>query len=210
MTRGQALALACVAGAVAFACGPRRVVTPAVSQPDLVVLLSEPETATVGRASVSNQFGTTNLDGDRAATHITAGQAPTPATILDASEVSGIFGETLASLPMPAQSFVLYFRVESDELTDASRLLLPEVMRAVTARVAPDFVVVGHTDTMGNAKFNVVLGMTRANVVRSLLISAGMDASLIEVASHGEADPLIRTPDETPEPRNRRVEIAVR
>ena len=147
MTRGRALALLGVV--VAVACGPRRVVAPAGNEPDLVVLLTEPETAAVGRASVSNQFGTTDLDGDRAATRVTAGQAPTPATILDASEVSGIFGEALSSLPMAPQSFVLYFRLESDELTDASRLLLPEVMRAIAARAAPDFVVVGHTDTTG-------------------------------------------------------------
>jgi len=30
------------------------------------------------------------------------------------------------------------------------------------------------------------------------------------VASHGEADLLIKTKDNTPEPRNRRVEISVR
>jgi outer membrane protein OmpA-like peptidoglycan-associated protein len=199
--------------ALAVACGPRPVVAPAapeVKEPDLVVLLSEPETAAVGRASVSNQLGTTDLDDDREATRVTAGQGPGPATILDASEVSAIFGETLSTLPMPPQSFVLYFRLDSNELTEASRLLLPEVMRAVGARVVPDFVVVGHTDTTGDPKFNYVLGLNRANVVRNLLVSAGLDASLIEVASHGEADLLVRTPDETLEARNRRVEIAVR
>ena len=39
---------------------------------------------------------------------------------------------------------------------------------------------------------------------------AGLDASTMDVTSLGEADLLIKTPDETPEPRNRRVEIAVR
>jgi outer membrane protein OmpA-like peptidoglycan-associated protein len=33
---------------------------------------------------------------------------------------------------------------------------------------------------------------------------------MIEVASHGEGDLLVHTPDETPEPRNRRVDISVR
>jgi outer membrane protein OmpA-like peptidoglycan-associated protein len=46
--------------------------------------------------------------------------------------------------------------------------------------------------------------------VRNLLTAAGLDASSIEVSSLGEADPLVRTPDDTPEPRNRRVEIGVR
>jgi outer membrane protein OmpA-like peptidoglycan-associated protein len=46
--------------------------------------------------------------------------------------------------------------------------------------------------------------------IRNLLTEAGLDASTIDVTSLGEADLLIKTPDETPEPRNRRVEIAVR
>jgi outer membrane protein OmpA-like peptidoglycan-associated protein len=41
-------------------------------------------------------------------------------------------------------------------------------------------------------------------------VQAGLDASTVEVTSHGETDLLVKTPDETPEPRNRRVEIAVR
>ena len=46
--------------------------------------------------------------------------------------------------------------------------------------------------------------------MRDLLVEAGLDVTLIAVTSAGEGELLIRTPDETPEPRNRRVEIAVR
>ena len=53
-------------------------------------------------------------------------------------------------------------------------------------------------------------GMPQPVDRRDLLIEAGLDASAIEVYSHGETDLLVQTPDETPEPRNRRVEIAVR
>ena len=43
-----------------------------------------------------------------------------------------------------------------------------------------------------------------------LLVAAGLDATSVEVTSHGEAVLLVRTPDETYEPRNRRVEITIR
>ena len=46
--------------------------------------------------------------------------------------------------------------------------------------------------------------------VRNILVDAGLNASTIDVTSVGELDPLVKTPDETPEPRNRRVDIAVR
>ena len=57
---------------------------------------------------------------------------------------------------------------------------------------------------------NIELGLRRANAVRSLLITAGVDAIVIEVSSHGEADLLVKTADEVLEPRNRRVDITVR
>ncbi len=63
---------------------------------------------------------------------------------------------------------------------------------------------------MGAPRTNVALGLKRAVTVRDLLVAAGLDPSTVEVTSHGEGDLLIQTPDETPEPRNRRVEITVR
>jgi outer membrane protein OmpA-like peptidoglycan-associated protein len=47
-------------------------------------------------------------------------------------------------------------------------------------------------------------------MIQNLLVNEGLDASLIEVTSLGESDPLVRTADEVLEPRNRRVEISVR
>jgi outer membrane protein OmpA-like peptidoglycan-associated protein len=70
--------------------------------------------------------------------------------------------------------------------------------------------IIGHTDTMGDASANLALGLKRAMSVRTLLLEAGIDQATIDVTSHGEVDLLIRTPNDTPEPRNRRVEIAVR
>jgi outer membrane protein OmpA-like peptidoglycan-associated protein len=52
--------------------------------------------------------------------------------------------------------------------------------------------------------------MKRASSVRDLLVKAGLNPSTIDVTSHGEGDPLVRTPDNRAEPRNRRVEITVR
>jgi outer membrane protein OmpA-like peptidoglycan-associated protein len=190
-------------------CGPRRVVT-RVANPDLVVLLPEPDGGAVGRASVSNQQGSVDLEGARAATRVLPGQAPAAVASMSEAEVASVFGEALAATPMAPQFFVLYFRFESNVLTDESRALFPQVLKAVASYAAPEVVAVGHTDTTGDPKANIDLGLNRADAVRTMLIGAGLDAALIEVRSHGEADLLIKTPDETSEPRNRRVEIAIR
>ncbi len=63
---------------------------------------------------------------------------------------------------------------------------------------------------MGARKANFELGLKRATTVRGLLIDAGLAESTIEVTSHGEGDLLIETRNGKAEPRNRRVEIAVR
>ena len=77
-------------------------------------------------------------------------------------------------------------------------------------RAFPDVAVIGHTDTTGTSAINFQLGLRRANAIRSRLVETGVDASVIEVSSHGEADLLVKTADEVPESRNRRVEISVR
>ena len=52
----------------------------------------------------------------------------------------------------------------------------------------PEVVVVGHTDTMGDRRANLALGLKRATSVRNILVEAGLAPSTIEVTSHGEAD----------------------
>jgi outer membrane protein OmpA-like peptidoglycan-associated protein len=69
---------------------------------------------------------------------------------------------------------------------------------------------VGHTDTEGTRKMNQQLGMERAMEIKKLLVAQGIDPRIIEVTSHGEGNPLIKTPDDVPEPRNRRVEVILR
>ncbi len=77
-------------------------------------------------------------------------------------------------------------------------------------RPLPEVVVTGHTDTTGSSVSNFELGLKRAATVRGLLVDAGLVSSAIEVASHGEAVLLVSTPDNTYEPRNRRVDITIR
>jgi outer membrane protein OmpA-like peptidoglycan-associated protein len=206
--------VAIAAALLAPACGSKQVAAPPPPSrpvpPSLVALLPDPETGVTGRASVSNQFGTTALDSPRATTRATAGAAPGPVTTISEDEVERMFGAALAALPPAPRHFTLNFMFESDTLTEESTTLIPEILRAVKALDVPEVVVVGHTDTMGDAKANLTLGLRRARSVRDILVNAGLAPSMVEVTTHGEADLLIKTPDNTPEPRNRRVEITVR
>ena len=195
---------------LAMACGPKRLPEPSEPGTTLIVLVADPESDTVGRATVWNKSGSADLVRERDAVSVLSNRRPGPVTRIGGDDVERLFGAALAALPPEPRSFTLHFKFESDELTEESARLLPAVLAAVKNRSDPEVSVVGHTDTLGQAKGNVELGMKRARYVRRLLADAGLDAATIEVLSHGEAVPLIPTPAETPEPRNRRVEITVR
>jgi outer membrane protein OmpA-like peptidoglycan-associated protein len=208
--RRVAILSAILAVGLVSACGPQRVRTPERPGQTLTVLLPDSDGNTVGRATVSNASGTANLETARDSTLVSASAPPAPVAVLSEPEIRRIFQDALGALPLPPQRFTLYFRFESNELTDESRSMLPEIRKAITERPVPDLIVVGHTDTTGTRAANFELGRTRALMVRTLLVAAGLDPAVIDVASHGESEPLVQTADNTPEPRNRRVEISVR
>jgi outer membrane protein OmpA-like peptidoglycan-associated protein len=216
--------LAGVALVVVFTCGcycTARIVQPsgapstsALVPPvghDIVALLQDPETRKVGRAVVSSPLGwSVELKDKRTAIRAVIGQPPSVTFKLSEAQVQQLFGDALAALPPAPLHFLLYFSSGSDQLTPASARLLPEFLSVVKSRSVPDVTVVGHTDTTGTAQANIDLGRSRATIIRDRLVAMGLDGSIVSVTSHGEADLLVSTPDNTPEPKNRRVEVSVR
>ena len=211
MRSASIVLVAAFAAALEVACaGKHAAPAPPETARTLVVLLPDSDTGVTGRAFVSNKSGNTDLNAARDSSTATPSAAPTAVTTMSEEEVQRLFGDTLAALPPAAVHFTLYFKFESDELTDESRALLPQILNTVKERAIPEVLVVGHTDTMGTPRANIDLGLTRATTVRNLLVQVGLDPATVEMRSHGESDLLVKTPDETPEPRNRRVEISVR
>ena len=197
----------------AAGCGGTRVAPVAPTGPPamtLIALLPDPESGVTGHARATNEFGTANLATARAATQVTSDGPPGAISTLSEADVTRLFGPALAALPPEPQHFTLYFAFESDALTDESSRKVPEILAAVKRLAVPEVVVIGHTDTLGDAGANVALGLKRARSVQGILVDAGIPPQLIEVASHGEADQLVKTRNNRAEPRNRRVEISVR
>jgi len=209
MMRPRAVLLATLAALCVGCGGKRAATTPIQGGHSLIALLPDPETDKTGRAMVWNKAGSADLDAERKSV-VSSPQRMGPVERMSNGDVERLFGAALKALPPEPRSFTLHFKFESDELTDESGRLVPEILRVVKQRSDPEVAVVGHTDTLGPSSANVALAMKRAAFVGRLLIEAGLDKTTIELASHGEAALLIPTPDETPEPRNRRVEITVR
>jgi outer membrane protein OmpA-like peptidoglycan-associated protein len=209
IARRAAVLLSLLASLPNAACGPKRISTEVGPGHSLTALLPDSDSNTVGGARVSNKFGAVDLDEEREAAMAAPDRRPV-LTRLSPDDVRRMFGEALSALPPAPQRFTLYFRFESDALTEQSQALIPRILAAVNKHLVKDVVVIGHTDTMGTQPANYALGLKRALMVRNLLVEAGLDGSTIDATSVGELDPIVKTPDETPEPRNRRVDIAVR
>lgn len=130
--------------------------------------------------------------------------------IVNPSAAKELFAVPLGALPLPPTSYTLYFRKGKDELTVESKKAVEKMLTELARRPAAEILVIGHTDTVGSGQSNDRLSLLRAKRVRQLLTTQGIPLENIAIAGRGERELLVPTADEIHEPRNRRVEIAVR
>jgi outer membrane protein OmpA-like peptidoglycan-associated protein len=131
-------------------------------------------------------------------------------TNVTTEEINRTFADALAAQPPKSMSFTLYFDTNSTEVSAAARPVLAELFAEVAKRAAVEVQVTGHTDRVGTDTDNDRLSLERAEAVRAMLIQRGIQATFIRAVGRGEREPLVPTPDEQSEPRNRRVEVIVR
>jgi outer membrane protein OmpA-like peptidoglycan-associated protein len=118
------------------------------------------------------------------------------------------YGDLLDTLPSQPKPFLLYFKTGSTELVDPTAL--DRVFAEIKARAGADVQIVGHTDTTGDDKLNERVSGERAEAIKALLVSRGLDAALVRTAGRGERELLVKTADNVDNAENRRVEIIVR
>lgn len=85
---------------------------------------------------------------------------------------------------------------------------LGEVIKSQGIKVA-DIDVVGHTDSIGPADYNLGLSERRAMAVKEYMVSQGISAAIIDVVGKGESDPTASNDTEEGRALNRRVDIHV-
>ena len=174
----------------------------------LFVVLPNAEDGGVGAITVDDGKTMTALDRPYAAAESRAGTtAPTAET---QENIGMIFRSAIAAQPILPHHFRLYFILGSSELTPESKVAYRAVFDDIKQRPVYEIEVIGFTDTLGDLPYNQALSLARAAVIRSVLVRDGLDRQAISIAGRGKRDLLVPTADQTPEPRNRRVEITVR
>lgn len=171
-----------------------------------VVLLENPDGST-GAVVVKGSKGEQLIEQARHGAALDG--ASKPAAVSEA-DIQRDFGGAMAARPLLPERFLLYFASGGAQLTADSLALLPTIVDRASRRPAVDVSIIGHTDTVGRAEQNEELALKRAQAIAELIKAQGLKVHALTVESHGERNPLIRTADETAEPRNRRVEISLR
>lgn len=176
----------------------------------MVVLLPDAD-GNIGQVIVTNDAGQQVLKEVNDSVKVMDHNAP-PGDVkkLTDKDIHKTFSDALAAQPMPPATFILYFLQGSNELTMASKELLPEIIQTIQDRGSTDIVISGHTDKVGAKEYNYKLSLDRAKVLYHILVDSGAVPENITVTSHGEGNPLIKTKDEVAEPKNRRVEVVIR
>jgi len=172
-----------------------------------VVLLPDDD-GTLGKVVVTSGQQTTVLDTKNQGTVM--GNTRSETFTVTNEQLQKDFGAALAASPKKPASYLLYFETGQALLTKASQAELPKIKEDISQRPGVDVAVIGHTDTKGEARANYELGLTRAKQVSALISDAGVSTDRLSIESHGEKNLLVKTPDDTDEPRNRRVEVIVR
>ena len=175
---------------------------------ELVVLLPG-EDGQAGAVAIEAKQHTTILDAPLAAAKIDT-QGRVKKGPITEEEVRQTFAPALAAQPPKPVSFTLYFLANSTEIVPSSQATLEALLAEVAKRQAVEVQITGHTDRVGSVADNDRLSQVRAEAVRDMLANNGLQASFIRSVGRGEREPLIPTPDEQPEPQNRRVEVIVR
>ncbi len=101
------------------------------------------------------------------------------------------------------------FRTDSEVLTSSAKDLLDRISSLLNVYDKSSVSVVGFTDNVGSADYNLKLSKNRAESVLSNLVLRGVDISRLRSCGLGEKNPIAS--NKTPQGRatNRRVELHI-
>ena len=101
------------------------------------------------------------------------------------------------------------FQLDRAELTAPSKKTLDEVAARLKAHPEMKLTIEGHADETGSAEYNERLGQRRAESVRDYLVSKGVNAQNLQIASAGERVPVADNATAEGRAQNRRTEAKV-
>ncbi len=97
------------------------------------------------------------------------------------------------------------------QMKNSARITMLQLAALIQKNLNTYFVIEGHTDSVGGASYNALLGLQRAAAVREWLVGNGVPVENVYIRSCGSSMPLAPTNgDRDAQALNRRVEIHMR
>lgn len=174
-----------------------------------IALLEDPD-GNVGKVIVADERGRVVIEESGQAVDMGAYLLDSHVFNVGEDGIKQDFGVALDSKPVLPTRYVLLFQSGSTRFSADSEEAVRNLLGDVKTRPAPDITINGHTDTVGRDALNDKLSRQRAEYVAGLIKAEGIESLAIDIEYHGKRNPAVKTPDNTPEPMNRRVEVTVR
>jgi OOP family OmpA-OmpF porin len=102
---------------------------------------------------------------------------------------------------------MVHFRFDHADLTKGGQDTVKAIAETLKAHGEVNVDVVGHTDWIGTAAYNMKLSRARAETVRRLLVQLGIADTRITVKWRGKDEPMADNKTKAGRDMNRRVEV---
>ncbi|MEZ4699319.1 MAG: OmpA family protein [Rhodothermales bacterium] len=103
----------------------------------------------------------------------------------------------------------ILFDFDSAGLREEARSNLRELAQSLDEYDNTDVLIVGHTDAVGDASYNLALSERRAASAAQYLATLGIPVNRVETSARGEAEPIASNDTDYGRQQNRRVEVAI-
>ncbi|MCF1422009.1 OmpA family protein [Mangrovimonas futianensis] len=103
----------------------------------------------------------------------------------------------------------VYFDTNKYNINSASQVTLDKLSKVLKEYPDTNVLVVGHTDSTGDASYNMTLSKNRANSVRDYFVSQGLSSSRFTTNWFGETQPMYDNGTSEGRSKNRRVNLAI-
>lgn len=99
---------------------------------------------------------------------------------------------------------MVHFERDQSTLDGVARAILDDKVAIFNANPDMKIVITGYASSPGTDAYNMALGLRRANASRDYLVSKGVAANRIEIATRGENNLLVEGPSDVANTANRR------
>ncbi|MGD8257220.1 MAG: AAA family ATPase [Desulfobacterales bacterium] len=110
---------------------------------------------------------------------------------------------------LPERKFLIYFKHNSNELSDESFEVLNRIAGFMLQNPTASISIAGYTDSSGSYSYNVSVSQFRANIIKTFLVGKGVNPSKIAATGLGPENPIASNATAEGRQKNRRVEIDI-